>query len=115
MDVPEEVAYLAEFESPPSLSDASVPALDGWTGAEPSLGDILDAALDSLGPWGTRDRAETLSRALLQGNVRHILHVDGPEQSLTLRLDKYSATTLTALVEKAVAAQNQITHGRAAD
>ncbi|MFB6881431.1 hypothetical protein ACFCY8_11400 [Streptomyces noursei] len=107
MEYPEELAYMAELEGPPALADESVPALDGWSVAEANLGDLMDAATDSLEPWSTEDRAGMLSRALLQGGVRHILHYDGPEQSLTLRLDKYGATTLAALVEEAAAARSQ--------
>ena len=111
MEYPEELAYMAKLEGPPVLADESVPALNGWSAVETNLGDIVDAGMDDLEPWSAKDRAEMLSAALIQGGVRHILHYDESKQSLTLRVDKYGATTLATLLEEVAAARTARRHG----
>ncbi|MFK0297241.1 hypothetical protein ACIQU6_43170 [Streptomyces sp. NPDC090442] len=84
------------YNRPPVLADENTPALDGWTGAEPQSGELMTAALDDIDPESTVSVARELSRLLDEFGLRHILHYDGPEQSLTLRLDKHGGTGLAA-------------------
>ncbi|MEJ8654734.1 hypothetical protein WKI65_43550 [Streptomyces sp. MS1.AVA.3] len=89
--------YEEELGPAPVLAGEDTPAFDGW--CAPALGDMMDAALDSFDPKSTEGRAQALHSALLRRGIRHIVHYDGPEQSVTVRLDKYGADFLAAFVE----------------